>query len=160
MTSAFRDSYFPPEFLNQNGVALASARAGNAIGGGDWTSFQLIPDLMRAFMAGEPCLIRNPLSFRPWQFVLEPLRGYRPVGITLEGVPHGRSRHHRRVARCRRGRPGSSPPAQLTSNRGFRAESVGESGPAPTTGPRRAHRGPPPPRDPRRLGRRRPATAK
>ena len=50
--------------------------AGNAIGGGDWTAYQLIPDLMRAFMAGQPCLIRNPLSYRPWQFVLEPLRGY------------------------------------------------------------------------------------
>ena len=76
VTSAFRDSYFPPESLHEHGVALASARAGNAIGGGDWTSFQLIPDLMRAFMAGNSCLIRNPLSYRPWQFVLEPLRGY------------------------------------------------------------------------------------
>lgn len=76
VTSAFRDSYFSPESFHEHGVALASARAGNAIGGGDWTSFQLIPDLMRAFMAGKPCLIRNPLSYRPWQFVLEPLRGY------------------------------------------------------------------------------------
>jgi len=57
-------------------VALASARAGNAIGGGDWTRDQLIPDLMRAFLAGKPCFIRNPAAFRPWQFVLEPLRGY------------------------------------------------------------------------------------
>jgi CDP-glucose 4,6-dehydratase len=76
VTSAFRDSYFPPQLLHQHGVALASARAGNAIGGGDWTAFQLIPDLMRAFIAGQSCLIRNPLSYRPWQFVLEPLRGY------------------------------------------------------------------------------------
>ena len=76
VTSAYRDSYFPPESLADHGVALASARAGNAIGGGDWTAFQLIPDLMRAFMSGQPCLIRNPLSYRPWQFVLEPLRGY------------------------------------------------------------------------------------
>jgi len=76
VTSAYRDSYFPPESLQEHGVALASARAGNAIGGGDWTAFQLIPDLMRAFLAGQPCLIRNPLSYRPWQFVLEPLRGY------------------------------------------------------------------------------------
>ena len=76
VTSAYRDSYFPPESLHQHGVALASARAGNAIGGGDWTAFQLIPDLMRAFIAGQPCLIRNPLSYRPWQFVLEPLRAY------------------------------------------------------------------------------------
>jgi len=76
VTSAYRDSYFPPESVQEHGVALASARAGNAIGGGDWTAFQLIPDLMRAFLAGQPCLIRNPLSYRPWQFVLEPLRGY------------------------------------------------------------------------------------
>ena len=76
VTAAYRDSYFAPEALEEHGVALASARAGNAIGGGDWTAFQLIPDLMRAFAAGQPCLIRNPLSYRPWQFVLEPIRGY------------------------------------------------------------------------------------
>jgi CDP-glucose 4,6-dehydratase len=76
VTSAFRDSYFPPASLAQHGVALASARAGNAVGGGDWTSDQLIPDLMRAFLAGRPCEIRNPCATRPWQFVLEPLRGY------------------------------------------------------------------------------------
>jgi CDP-glucose 4,6-dehydratase len=76
VTSAFRDSYFPPASLARHGVALASARAGNAVGGGDWTSDQLIPDLMRAFLAGRPCEIRNPCATRPWQFVLEPLRGY------------------------------------------------------------------------------------
>lgn len=76
ITSAYRQSFFAPELLESHGVALASARAGNAIGGGDWTSHQLIPDLMRAFLAGEPCLIRNPSAIRPWQFVLEPLRGY------------------------------------------------------------------------------------
>jgi CDP-glucose 4,6-dehydratase len=76
VTTAYRESFFPPESFESHGVALASARAGNAIGGGDWTSNQLIPDLIRAFLAGEPCLIRNPLATRPWQFVLEPLRGY------------------------------------------------------------------------------------
>lgn len=76
VTSAYRDSFFPPELLNEHGIALGSARAGNAIGGGDWTADQLIPDLMRAFMAGHSCLIRNPAAIRPWQFVLEPLRGY------------------------------------------------------------------------------------
>jgi CDP-glucose 4,6-dehydratase len=76
VTTAFRESFFPPEAFEHHGVALASARAGNAIGGGDWTSDQLIPDLMRAFLACQPCLIRNPSAFRPWQFVLEPLRGY------------------------------------------------------------------------------------
>ena len=52
VTSAFRDSFFPPAELASHGVALASVRAGNAIGGGDWTANQLIPDLMRAFLAG------------------------------------------------------------------------------------------------------------
>jgi len=76
VTGAYRDSFFPIAELGKHGVALASARAGNAIGGGDWTSHQLIPDLMRSFLAGKSCEIRNPLAQRPWQFVLEPLRGY------------------------------------------------------------------------------------
>jgi CDP-glucose 4,6-dehydratase len=76
VTAAYRESFFPPASLERHGIALASARAGNAIGGGDWTGDQLIPDLMRAFLAGQSCLIRNPSAIRPWQFVLEPLRGY------------------------------------------------------------------------------------
>ncbi len=76
VTSAYRDSFFSPETIADHGVALGSARAGNAIGGGDWTRDQLIPDLMRAFLGGKPCLIRNPAAYRPWQFLLEPLRGY------------------------------------------------------------------------------------
>jgi len=76
VTGAYRDSFFSPESHERHGVALASARAGNVIGGGDWTANQLIPDLMRAFLADQPCLIRNPLATRPWEFVLEPLRGY------------------------------------------------------------------------------------
>jgi len=76
VTSAYRESFFSNEMFSEHRIALGSARAGNAIGGGDWTSDQLIPDLIRAFLAGRPCLIRNPLSIRPWQFVLEPLRGY------------------------------------------------------------------------------------
>ncbi|HLW53553.1 MAG TPA: CDP-glucose 4,6-dehydratase [Candidatus Angelobacter sp.] len=76
VTTAYRESFFPTASISSHGIALASARAGNAIGGGDWTSNQLIPDLMRAFLAGRPCSIRNPSSVRPWQFVLEPLRGY------------------------------------------------------------------------------------
>lgn len=76
VTKAYRESFFPADSISRHGVALASARAGNAIGGGDWTANQLIPDLIRAFVAGQPCLIRNPSAFRPWQFVLEPLRGY------------------------------------------------------------------------------------
>jgi CDP-glucose 4,6-dehydratase len=76
VTTAWRASYFPPESLGEHGVALGSARAGNAIGGGDWTADQLIPDLLRAFMSHTACPIRRPNAVRPWQFVLEPLRGY------------------------------------------------------------------------------------
>jgi len=76
VSTAYRDSYFPSHSFQQHGVALGSARAGNAIGGGDWTSDQLIPDLIRGILTGKPCLIRNPAAIRPWQFVLEPLRGY------------------------------------------------------------------------------------
>jgi CDP-glucose 4,6-dehydratase len=76
VTSAYRDSYFPPASLERHGIALASARAGNAVGGGDWTCNQLIPDLMRAFLAEKTCLIRSPGAIRPWQFVLEPVGGY------------------------------------------------------------------------------------
>ena len=85
VTDAFRESFFPPDVLDHHGVALASARAGNAVGGGDWTEGQLIPDLMRAFLASQPCLIRNPSAFRPWQFVLEPLRGYLMLAERLSG---------------------------------------------------------------------------
>ena len=76
VTTAYRESFFPPASLASHGIALGSARAGNAVGGGDWTSDQLIPDLMRAFIAGKACMIRNPAAVRPWQFVLEPLHGY------------------------------------------------------------------------------------
>ena len=76
VTSAFRNSYFFKTESGRTRVAVASARAGNVIGGGDWTRDQLIPDIIRAFLAGKPCPIRNRSAIRPWQFVLEPLRGY------------------------------------------------------------------------------------
>jgi len=76
VTAAFRASFFPAESLDRHGIAIATARAGNAIGGGDWTANQLIPDIMRAFLARQSCLIRSPFAIRPWQFVLEPLHGY------------------------------------------------------------------------------------
>lgn len=63
-------------FLRNQGVALASARAGNVIGGGDWAAERLVPDLMRAWLRGESVLIRNPLAVRPWQHVLESLCAY------------------------------------------------------------------------------------
>lgn len=75
-TASFRRSFFPPDRMAEHGVALCSARAGNVIGGGDWSRDRLIPDAMRAMRAGEPVLIRNPQAVRPWQHVLEPLGGY------------------------------------------------------------------------------------
>lgn len=85
VTTAFRQSFFTAGRLGEHGIALASARAGNAIGGGDWTPHQLIPDLVRAFASGSACAIRNPEAIRPWQFVLEPLRGYLMLAEGLAG---------------------------------------------------------------------------
>jgi CDP-glucose 4,6-dehydratase len=76
VTSAYRQSYFSPEKYSQHRVAIASARAGNVIGGGDWSEDRLIPDAIKAFEANESLMIRNPLATRPWQHVLEPLSGY------------------------------------------------------------------------------------
>ena len=76
VTSAFRNSFFNPADYQKHGVALASARAGNVIGGGDWAGDRLIPDILRAIELGKPVVIRNPDAIRPWQHVLEPLCGY------------------------------------------------------------------------------------
>ena len=79
VTAAYRQSYFPIAKLGQPGghsTAIATARAGNVIGGGDWSTDRLIPDLVRGFLAGEPVRIRRPNAIRPWQHVLEPLHGY------------------------------------------------------------------------------------
>lgn len=63
-------------FLQESGIALATARAGNVIGGGDWAKDRIVPDAMRAFIAEQPLQVRNPAAVRPWQHVLEPLSGY------------------------------------------------------------------------------------
>ena len=76
ITAAYRNSYFHPEHYQEHGVAIASARAGNVIGGGDWAEDRLIPDIMRAITHNEAVNIRNPHAIRPWQHVLEPLLGY------------------------------------------------------------------------------------
>ena len=76
VAAAYRNSYFQPEKYQQHGVAIASARAGNVIGGGDWADDRLIPDILRAITKGKPVNIRNPHAIRPWQHVLEPLAGY------------------------------------------------------------------------------------
>ena len=76
VTSSFRSSFFNPSEYQKHGVALASARAGNVIGGGDWAYDRLIPDFIRAISKGEVVKIRSPYAIRPWQHVLEPLSGY------------------------------------------------------------------------------------
>ena len=84
VTSAYRQSYF---FNSINQVA--TARAGNVIGGGDWSEDRLIPDAIKAFEANQPLMIRNPLATRPWQHVLEPLSGYLILAQALyeQGAP-------------------------------------------------------------------------
>lgn len=82
VTSAYRRSY-----SKETGVALASARAGNVIGGGDWAEDRLVPDILRAFENNQPAIIRNPYSTRPWQHVLEPLSGYLALAEKLWHEP-------------------------------------------------------------------------
>lgn len=74
--SAYRDSFFHPQRFAEHRVGIASARAGNVIGGGDWAQDRLMTDIIRAFSNGEELAIRNPKATRPWQHVLEPVRGY------------------------------------------------------------------------------------
>jgi CDP-glucose 4,6-dehydratase len=76
VTAAYRRSYFHEKEYTAHGVAVASARAGNVIGGGDWATDRLIPDCIRSVIKGEKVKIRNPHAVRPWQHVLEPLCGY------------------------------------------------------------------------------------
>jgi CDP-glucose 4,6-dehydratase len=82
VTSAYRRS-----FMQEKGVGLASVRAGNVIGGGDWAEDRLIPDILRAFENQQAVVIRNPLSTRPWQHVLEPLSGYLMLAEKLYHAP-------------------------------------------------------------------------
>lgn len=83
VTSSFRNSFFNPKTHNEHGVAVASARAGNVIGGGDWADDRLIPDFIRAITSGQEVKIRSPYAIRPWQHVLEPLTGYLTLAQVL-----------------------------------------------------------------------------
>jgi len=82
VASAYRSS-----FLQSQGIAVATARAGNVIGGGDWAADRLVPDILRAFEQNQPVTIRNPHATRPWQHVLEPLSGYLTLAehLTTQG---------------------------------------------------------------------------
>lgn len=76
VTASYRNSFFPPDSHHKHGAAISTVRAGNVIGGGDWAADRLIPDSIRALEGGTAITIRNPGAVRPWQHVLEPLRGY------------------------------------------------------------------------------------
>jgi CDP-glucose 4,6-dehydratase len=91
VTAAYQQSFFNPNNYDQHGTAIASARAGNVIGGGDWAKDRLIPDCMNSLIAGEEIVIRNPHAIRPWQHVLEPLSGYLSLAEKLfeSGVKYG-----------------------------------------------------------------------
>jgi CDP-glucose 4,6-dehydratase len=85
VVAAYRRSFFPPDRLAEHGVKLASARAGNVIGGGDWAKDRILPDAARCLAAGQPLPVRNPSAVRPWQHVLEPLSGYLMVAARMLG---------------------------------------------------------------------------
>lgn len=83
VSACYRQSYFNHDDGRGHAVQLATARAGNVIGGGDWAEDRLVPDLVRAAVNGQPLQIRNPRATRPWQHVLEPLSGYLRIGQAL-----------------------------------------------------------------------------
>jgi len=88
VSACWRQSFLSQDDGRGHAVALATARAGNVIGGGDWGEARLIPDLVRAATRGQPSLIRQPRAVRPWQHVLEPLAGYLLLGEQLLADPH------------------------------------------------------------------------
>ncbi len=87
VTSAYGNSFFPADRYGEHGRVLATARAGNVIGGGDWAKNRLIPDCLNALLAGHPIIVRSPEAIRPWQHVLEPLYGY--LLLAKRMVEHG-----------------------------------------------------------------------
>ena len=91
VTASYRSSFFNPANYATHGVAVASARAGNVIGGGDWAADRLIPDCLKALLLNDKIIIRSPYAIRPWQHVLEPLNGYMLLAQKLyeEGTEFG-----------------------------------------------------------------------
>ena len=85
VVSSFRNSFFPLAKYAVHQKAIASARAGNVIGGGDWSKDRIIPDIIRSLKATLPVGVRNPQAVRPWQHVLEPLSGYLSLAMLLDG---------------------------------------------------------------------------
>jgi len=87
VVGSLRRSFFNLDKINQHHKAIASARAGNVIGGGDWSQDRIVPDIVRALQQNETVGVRNPLAIRPWQHVLEPLNGYITLGSLLNKYP-------------------------------------------------------------------------
>lgn len=85
--NSYTQSFFNTETFAQHQKGIASARAGNVIGGGDWAKDRIIPDIVRALASGNPVEVRNPAAVRPWQHVLEPLGGYLLLGAKLSTDP-------------------------------------------------------------------------
>lgn len=107
VTDSYRNSFFSAAPNDTNRKSVATARAGNVIGGGDWSKDRLIPDIIRSLEARKTIDIRNPDAVRPWQHVLEPLSGYLLLGQLLHESPHKygdaynfgpNTSHHRSVA--------------------------------------------------------------
>lgn len=84
---SYTQSFFNPQHFDRHQKAIASARAGNVIGGGDWSADRIVPDIVRALDAGQPVTVRNPGAVRPWQHVLEPIGGYLLLGANLAKTP-------------------------------------------------------------------------
>lgn len=85
--SSYRNSFFPIAKISEHQQAVASARSGNVIGGGDWSENRLVPDIARALLQNKPVTIRNPKAVRPWQHVLDPLNGYLMLAAQLSENP-------------------------------------------------------------------------
>ena len=85
--NSWRQSFFHPEKFDVHGKSIASVRAGNVIGGGDWSDYRIIPDCIKSIESNHPIELRHPTSIRPWQHVLEPLSGYLLLGEKLLESP-------------------------------------------------------------------------
>jgi CDP-glucose 4,6-dehydratase len=85
--NSYRNSFFNINQINEHKKGIASARAGNVIGGGDWAKDRIIPDIVKALHKNESIIVRNPKSIRPWQHVLEPIAGYLHLGLKLSDNP-------------------------------------------------------------------------
>ena len=85
--ASYRNSFFNPKNIDQHHKSIASVRAGNVIGGGDWSDNRIIPDCIKSLENNDPIEVRSPLSVRPWQHVLEPIFGYIMLGALMQKDP-------------------------------------------------------------------------